>query len=334
MSYTEPLSETTTLELNYRFENNRNNAERNTLEGGVNGAGKSTLMNIIAGELDPSEGKMIRNKSIRIGHLAQDPVPTLTCSISDYLFSDEHPALGLIKRYEEVLENPEGREDEINQLTDELSAADAWEYEHKIKQILGILGIHHLKQAINTLSGGQKKRIALAKLLIEDPDLYILDEPTNHLDIDTIEWLEEYLNKGNKTLIMVTHDRYFLDNVCNEIIEIDRGSVFPYKGTYSYYLEKKSEREEMDKASYEKNKNLWRKELEWMRRQPKARTTKSKARIDAFSDLDEKTKTLRPNQEVELSIKMSTQGNKILELHHVAKAYDNKNIINDINTTK
>jgi ATP-binding cassette subfamily F protein uup len=296
---------------------------------GVNGAGKSTLMNIIAGELDPSEGKMIRNKSIRIGHLAQDPVPTLTCSISDYIFSDDHPALSLIKRYEEVIENPEGREDEINHLIDELSAADAWEYEHKIKQILGILGVHHLKQTIDTLSGGQKKRIALAKLLIEDPDLYILDEPTNHLDIDTIEWLEEYLNKGNKTLIMVTHDRYFLDNVCNEIIEIDRGSVFPYKGTYSYYLEKKSEREEMDKASYEKNKNLWRKELEWMRRQPKARTTKSKARIDAFSDLDDKTKTLRPNQEVELSIKMSNQGNKILELHHVAKAYEEKNIIND-----
>jgi ATP-binding cassette subfamily F protein uup len=296
---------------------------------GVNGAGKSTLMNIIAGELDPSEGKMIRNKSIRIGHLAQDPVPTLTCSISDYIFSDDHPALSLIKRYEEVIENPDGREDEINHLIDELSAADAWEYEHKIKQILGILGVHHLKQTIDTLSGGQKKRIALAKLLIEDPDLYILDEPTNHLDIDTIEWLEEYLNKGNKTLIMVTHDRYFLDNVCNEIIEIDRGSVFPYKGTYSYYLEKKSEREEMDKASYEKNKNLWRKELEWMRRQPKARTTKSKARIDAFSDLDDKTKTLRPNQEVELSIKMSNQGNKILELHHVAKAYEEKNIIND-----
>lgn len=296
---------------------------------GVNGAGKSTLMNIIAASLDPSEGKLIRNKSIRIGHLEQDPVPTLTCSISDYIFSDEHPALSLIKRYEELLENPEGKDDEINKLTDELSAADAWEYEHKIKQILGTLGIHHLKQAINTLSGGQKKRIALAKLLIEDPDLFILDEPTNHLDIDTIEWLEEYLNKGNKTLIMVTHDRYFLDNVCNEIMEIDRGSVFQYKGNYSYYLEKKSEREEMDKASFEKNKNLWRKELEWMRRQPKARTTKSKARIDAFGVLDDKTKELRPNQEVELSIKMSTQGNKILELHHVGKSYEEKNIIDD-----
>jgi ATP-binding cassette subfamily F protein uup len=237
--------------------------------------------------------------------------------------------LSLIKRYEELLENPEGKDDEINLLTDELSAADAWEYEHKIKQILGTLGVHHLKQAINTLSGGQKKRIALAKLLIEDPDLYILDEPTNHLDIDTIEWLEEYLNKGNKTLIMVTHDRYFLDNVCNEIMEIDRGSVFQYKGNYSYYLEKKSEREEMDKASFEKNKNLWRKELEWMRRQPKARTTKSKARIDAFGVLDDKTKELRPNQEVELSIKMSNQGNKILELHHIGKSYEEKNIIND-----
>ncbi len=296
---------------------------------GVNGAGKSTMMNIIAKILEPSEGKLIQNKSIRIGHLEQDPLPAVSISISDYLFSDEHPALSLIKQYEILLENPEGKDNEINELTDALSAADAWEYEHKIKHILGILGIHQLNQNIVTLSGGQKKRIALAKLLIEDPDLYILDEPTNHLDIDTIEWLEDYLNKGNKTLMMVTHDRYFLDNVCNEIMEIDRGSVFSYKGNYSYYLEKKAEREEMDKASYEKNKNLWRKELEWMRRQPKARTTKSKSRIDAFGKLDEKTKELRPNQEVELSVKMSTQGNKILELHHIGKSYGDKNIIND-----
>jgi ATP-binding cassette subfamily F protein uup len=296
---------------------------------GVNGAGKSTMMNIIAKILEPSEGKLIQNKSIRIGHLEQDPLPTISISISDYLFSDEHPALSLIKQYEILLENPEGKDNEINELTDALSAADAWEYEHKIKHILGILGIYHLNQSIATLSGGQKKRIALAKLLIEDPDLYILDEPTNHLDIDTIEWLEDYLNKGNKTLMMVTHDRYFLDNVCNEIMEIDRGSVFSYKGNYSYYLEKKAEREEMDKASYEKNKNLWRKELEWMRRQPKARTTKSKSRVDAFGKLDEKTKELRPNQEVELSMKMSTQGNKILELHHIGKSYGDKNIIND-----
>lgn len=296
---------------------------------GVNGAGKSTMMNIIAKILDPSEGKLIQNKSIRIGHLEQDPLPAVSMSISDYLFSDEHPALSLIKQYELLLENPVGKDDEINALTDALSAADAWEYEYKIKHILGILGIHQLNQSIATLSGGQKKRIALAKLLIEDPDLYILDEPTNHLDIDTIEWLEDYLNKGNKTLMMVTHDRYFLDNVCNEIMEIDRGSVFFYKGNYSYYLEKKAEREEMDKASYEKNKNLWRKELEWMRRQPKARTTKSKSRIDAFGKLDEKTKELRPNQEVELSVKMSTQGNKVLELHHISKSFGDKNIIND-----
>lgn len=296
---------------------------------GVNGAGKSTMMNIIAKLLEPSEGKLIQNKSIRIGHLEQDPLPAVSISISDYLFSNEHPALSLIKQYEILLENPDGKDNEINALTDALSAADAWEYEHKIKHILGILGIHQLNQSIATLSGGQKKRIALAKLLIEDPDLYILDEPTNHLDIDTIEWLEDYLNKGNKTLMMVTHDRYFLDNVCNEIMEIDRGSIYFYKGNYSYYLEKKSEREEMDKASYEKNKNLWRKELEWMRRQPKARTTKSKSRIDAFDKLDAKTKELRPNQEVELSVKMSTQGNKILELHHIGKSYGEKNIIKD-----
>lgn len=296
---------------------------------GVNGAGKSTLMNIIAKIIEPSEGKLVHNKAIRIGHLEQDPVANIDLSISEYLFSDDHPALSLIKKYEELLEAPIGKEKEINELTDALSAADAWEYEHKIKHILGVLGIHHLHQSIATLSGGQKKRIALAKLLIEDPDLYILDEPTNHLDIDTIEWLEEYLNKGNKTLMMVTHDRYFLDNVCNEILEIDRGQVFSYAGNYSYYLEKKAEREEMDLASFEKNKNLWRKELEWMRRQPKARTTKSKSRIDAFHELEGKTKLLKPNQSVELSVKMNTQGSKILELHRIGKSYGEKKIIKD-----
>src|ERR1700761_6174761 len=213
----------------------------------------------------------------------------------------------------------------------ELSDVDAWEYEYKIKTILGRLDIHHLNQTIDTLSGGQKKRLALAKLLIEDPDMYVLDEPTNHLDIDTIEWLEKLLTEGNKTILMVTHDRYFLDNVCNEILEIDRGKIIPYVGNYQYYLEKKAERESTEELQFQKNSNLLKKELEWMRRQPQARGTKSKARIDAYYELEEKTKGHGPKAKVELSVKTARQGNKIMELHNVAKSFDSQHLISNFN---
>jgi ATP-binding cassette subfamily F protein uup len=210
-----------------------------------------------------------------------------------------------------------------------MSNVDAWEYEYKIKTILGRLDIHHLNQPINTLSGGQKKRLALAKLLIEDPEIYILDEPTNHLDIDTIEWLEKLLTEGSKTILMVTHDRYFLDNVCNEILEIDKGKIIPYVGNYEYYLEKKAERESADEAAFQKNSNLLRKELEWMRRQPQARGTKSKARIDAYYELEDKTKNAGPNQKVELSVKTARQGNKIMEMTHLYKSFRGQTFINN-----
>src|SRR5471030_2632875 len=210
---------------------------------------------------------------------------------------------------------------------EELGYVDAWEYEYKIKTILGRLDIHHLHQPITTLSGGQKKRLALAKLLIEDPDIYILDEPTNHLDIDTIEWLEKLLTEGNKTILMVTHDRYFLDNVCNEILEIDNGKIIPYFGTYAYYLEKKAERESADASAFAKNSNLLKKELEWMRRQPQARGTKSKARIDAFYDLEEKTKNGGAKQKVELTVKTARQGNKIMEMEHLYKGFNKQNLV-------
>src|ERR1700748_1819357 len=182
---------------------------------------------------------------------------------------------------------------------------------------------------INTLSGGQRKRLALARLLIEDPDVYLLDEPTNHLDIDTIEWLEKLLTEGSKTILMVTHDRYFLDNVCNEILEIDRGKMIPYVGNYGYYLEKKAEREAVDEQQFQKNSNLLKKELEWMRRQPQARGTKSKARIDAYYELEEKTKGGGPKAKVELSVKTARQGNKIMELHHLTKAFHGQTFVND-----
>ena len=296
---------------------------------GINGAGKSTLLKLLAGEFSPTEGKVVRSRDLRVGYLEQDPHFKNAVTISDYIFHADNAQQQAIRKYEELLENDPDNAKAIDKAMEELGDVDAWEYEYKIKTILGRLDIHHLNQTISTLSGGQKKRLALAKLLIEDPELYILDEPTNHLDIDTIEWLEKLLTEGNKTILMVTHDRYFLDNVCNEILEIERGKIIPYVGNYEYYLEKKAERESADEAQFQKNSNLLRKELEWMRRQPQARGTKSKARIDAYYDLEEKTKNHSSKDKVELSVKTARQGNKILELHNVAKSFENQHIVNN-----
>jgi ATP-binding cassette subfamily F protein uup len=298
---------------------------------GVNGAGKSTLLKLLSGKISPTEGKIVSARDLRPGYLEQDPLFEKGATISDYIFHKDNIQQQLILKYEELLENDPDNTKAIEKITEELSAVNAWEYEYQIKNILGRLDIHQLHQRIDTLSGGQKKRLALAKLLIEDPDVYVLDEPTNHLDIDTIEWLEKLLTEGAKTILMVTHDRYFLDNVCNEILEIDRGKIFPYNGNYQYYLEKKAEREANNEAQFQKNSNLLKKELEWMRRQPQARGTKSKSRIDAFYDLEEKTKNAGPNAKVELSVKTSRQGNKIMEVHHVAKSFNGKPIISDFN---
>lgn len=293
---------------------------------GVNGAGKSTLLKILSGKLNPTEGKAVKSKDLNISYLDQDPQFDKEATISDFIFSADNRQQQLIRQYEELIENDPENEDAINKLAEELSAEDAWGYEYEIKTILGRLDIHQLQQKIGTLSGGQKKRLALAGMLIQDPEVYVLDEPTNHLDIDTIEWLEKLLTEGGKTIVMVTHDRYFLDNVCNEIIEIDNGKLFPYQGNYQYFLEKKAEREATDAAQFQKNSQLLKKELEWMRRQPQARGTKSKARIDAFYDLEEKTKNTQKDK-VQLSIKTSRQGNKIMELHHVRKSFEYRNVI-------
>jgi len=289
---------------------------------GINGAGKSTLLKLLAGYIKPTEGKVAQMRDLNLGYLEQDPGFKDAVTISDYIFHADNIQQQLIKKYEELLEDDPDNAKAIEKVMEELSDVDAWEYEYKIKTILGRLDIHHLHQSISTLSGGQKKRLALARLLIEDPDIYILDEPTNHLDIDTIEWLEKLLTDGSKTILMVTHDRYFLDNVCNEIIEIDRGKLIPYHGNYGYYLEKKAERESADEATFQKNSNLLRKELEWMRRQPKARGTKSKSRIDAFYDLESKTQNNGPKQNVELSVKTARQGNKIMEIKGISKAFN------------
>jgi ATP-binding cassette subfamily F protein uup len=296
---------------------------------GVNGAGKTTLLKLLAGDLKPTEGKVAQMRDLKSGYLEQDPGFKDAITISDYIFHADDLQQQLIRRYEELLENDPENAKAIEKVMEEMSNIDAWEYEYKIKTILGRLDIHHLDQNINTLSGGQKKRLALAKLLIEDPDIYILDEPTNHLDIDTIEWLEKLLTDGTKTILMVTHDRYFLDNVCNEILEIDKGKIIPYNGNYGYYLEKKAERESADEAAFQKNSNLLRKELEWMRRQPQARGTKSKARIDAFYDLEEKTKNGGAKQKVELTVKTARQGNKIMEMNHIYKSFNGQTVINN-----
>jgi ATP-binding cassette subfamily F protein uup len=300
---------------------------------GINGAGKSTLLKLLAERFPPLEGKIVKNKAVKIGFLDQEPQFTEGYSISDHIFSLENKQQQLIKEYEELIEDPNPDEKTLNRLYEELSEHNAWEYEHEIKTILNRMGITHLQQKISTLSGGQKKRLALAKLLIEDPEILVLDEPTNHLDIDTIEWLEKLLTTGQKTILLVTHDRYFLDNVCNTIVELDRGKIFNYNGNYAYFLEKKSEREALDATVLHKNQQLLKKELEWMRRMPQARGTKSNARINAFYDLEEKSKKKTDNQSINLQMKMSRQGGKIIEVEHIAKAFDGRAIINDFSYT-
>lgn len=249
---------------------------------GINGTGKSTFLRILSGILSPSIGKVVTERDLRIGYLEQDPQFQNQNTISDFIYSIGNEKQQLIRKYEEVVNQEVHDEKLLNKLMDELSNANAWEYEYEIKTILGRMGVHNMEQKISTLSGGQRKRLALAKLLIDDPDVYILDEPTNHLDIETIEWLESYLTSGHKTILLVTHDRYFLDNVSSRIIELDRGKLQNFNGNYSYYLEKKAEIDAAEDSIFSKNVNLLKKELEWMRRQPKARTTKSKSRIDAL----------------------------------------------------
>jgi len=298
---------------------------------GANGAGKSTLLKLLAEKLKPTEGKVVKSKFLSMGYLEQDPLFNPEETINDFIFQSDNEQQQLIKQYESLLENDPENYDQIEVITNKITELEAWEYEYKIKNILDRLDVHHLDQQIKTLSGGQKKRLALAELLISDPELFVLDEPTNHLDIETIEWLESFLTTGNKTILLVTHDRYFLDNICNEIIEIDQQKIFSYQGNYSYYLEKRSEREAADQARYQKNSNLLKKELEWMRRMPQARSTKSKSRIDAFYDLQSKTQNNGLKEQLELSIKSARQGNKIIEISHLKKSFNNHLIINDFN---
>ena len=295
-----------------------------------NGTGKSTFLNILAGKEGYDSGNVVFRKGVKVGILSQMPEFNESLTISKVLFDSESDQIKAILAYEKAIENPDDN-DKMQVAFEQMDVLNAWDYEVRIKQVLGQLNIHNLEQKVSELSGGQKKRIALAQVLIDEPDFIILDEPTNHLDIEMIEWLEGYLTKENMTILMVTHDRYFLERVCNEIIELDDETLYKYKGNYSYYLEKKQEREEVFEANVDKAQNLYKKELEWMRRQPKARGTKAKSREDAFHVTKEVAHQKKDKSKVAIEINMSRLGSKILEIHHAEKAFGDLNILDNFN---
>jgi len=291
-----------------------------------NGTGKTSILNIIAGLDTPDEGQVIQRKDIQIAYLSQNQIFDDSLSVEQTIFATENRILPIIKQYEKALENPEDS-DNYQKAFDLMDQHNAWDFETQYKLVLSKLKLNDLSMKVGKLSGGQKKRLSLAILLINKPDLIILDEPTNHLDLEMIEWLEEYFKKEKITLFMVTHDRYFLERVCNEIIELDHGELHKYKGNYSYYLEKKEERVTQEATSTNKAKNLFKKELDWMRRQPKARTTKSKSRIDDFFEIKEKAHKRRQDHTVQLEISMERLGSKIIELHKLKKSFGDLKIL-------
>lgn len=291
-----------------------------------NGTGKTTLLNIMAGKDLPDSGQVVFRKGIHIGFLSQNPYFDEELTVEETIFAADNPILRLIQAYEHALEHPEN-EVAYQKAFEQMELHNAWDFETQYKQILFRLKLDNLSLKVKNLSGGQKKRLALANVLISKPDLLILDEPTNHLDLEMIEWLEQYFAKENLTLFIVTHDRYFLERVCNEILELDGGELFSYKGNYSYFLEKKEQRLAQEQASVEKAKNLYVKELDWMRRQPKARTTKSKSRIDDFYKIKEQAHKRRKEHTVQLEINMERLGSKTVEFHNVCKAFDKLTIL-------
>lgn len=305
-----------------------------------NGTGKSTLLKIIAGKEQQEDGKIWINKNADVALFEQDPKLNEHETVLNNIFHISHPIINAIKEYEDAIDAEDAaRINECLIKIDEVGPdGTGWDFEAKVKQILSKLNIHQLQQKVSTLSGGQKKRIALAKVLIDigfehKHVLLIMDEPTNHLDVEMVEWLEHYLNKENVTLILVTHDRYFLDAVCNEIWEIENGNLYIHKGNYENFLEKKASRDESEAASIEKAKNTYRKELEWMRKQPKARTTKSKSRIDNFYEVEKRAKQQMQQQQLELQSKMNRLGGKTVELKKVNKSFDDKIILKGFDYT-
>ncbi|MEM7510909.1 MAG: ABC-F family ATP-binding cassette domain-containing protein, partial [Bacteroidota bacterium] len=303
---------------------------------GINGSGKSTLLKILAGLISPDAGQVSRRKGIKMAFLPQVPKFSPSQTVQEVIFEADNPSLNAVKEYESLL-NISSPSDEqlarIQKLSEKIDSLNAWEIEIEIAQILGKLDIHDMEQMLGQMSGGQQKRVALAKALIEEPDLIIMDEPTNHLDMESIEWLEKFLSTSKQSLVLVTHDRYFLDSITTEIIELDQGKLFHYEGNYAHFLAKKSEREAQYEKELTKARSLYKTELEWLRRSPKARGTKSKSRIDAAGDLKEKTKDTRDQSLLQLQVKGRRIGGKVLEVKKLRKSYGENLIIEDFSYT-
>ena len=300
-----------------------------------NGSGKTSILNIMSGKDTSETGQVTTRKGIKISFLEQEPDLNPNLTVEQTIFTTDNEILKVITAYEKAVENPDNTT-QYQKAFEAMERLNAWDFETQYKQILFQLQLSDLNAKVSTLSGGQKKRLALANALLNKPDLLILDEPTNHLDLEMIEWLEAYFAKESITLFMVTHDRYFLDRVCNEILELDNNQLYTYKGNYSYYLNEKEARMEREAVEQQKTKMLYKKELEWMRRQPKARTTKSKSRIDDFAEIKQRAHQRRKDHEVQLELNMERLGSKILELHNISKSYGDKTILNkfDYNFTK
>lgn len=296
---------------------------------GENGTGKSTLLKILTGQLAADQGVVSIREGIKLGYLTQQPNVAGHLSVTEIIFDKNNKVASVVKQYEACIHDASTSADRMQQVLELMEEYNAWDYDAKVQMITNKLGIVDLDQKFDELSGGQRKRVFLAQMLLAEPDLIIMDEPTNHLDLEAIEWLESYLSGQQITLLMVTHDRYFLDNVANEIIELDRGKLYRYKGNYAYFLEKKSDREEMLKTEVSKARNLLKKELEWMRKQPRARGTKAKYRIDAYYDLKDKASINLKRDRLELDVKEARQGGKVLELHHVSKSYGSAKMVAD-----
>ena len=290
-----------------------------------NGTGKTTLMRILVGKEEADGGKVVFNGNVRVGYLEQLPTFDPDCTIGDVVAEGHTDIMRVIRKYEDSLVNGVNLEEAMA----EMDANQAWDYEMRLKQLLSTFEINDLSQKIGTLSGGQVKRLALALVLLDNPDILFLDEPTNHLDMQMVEWLEDYLSQSNVTLFMVTHDRYFLDRVCNKILEMYHGVVYTHKGNFDYYVRKSREREENKRIAAEKAGQMVKRELEWIRATPQARTGKSRARIDAFFDLKEKAKMIRDNKEIQFGLDMQRLGGKILEMKAVSKRFDDQVVLND-----
>ena len=297
-----------------------------------NGTGKTSILDIIVGKDKPDDGNVIFRKGIQTAYLPQEPNLDPILTVEETILKADNPTLRIIANYNKSLENPNDQE-AYQKAFEAMDQSQAWDYEKQYKKILFKLKLNDLDAKVGSLSGGQIKRLALCNALLKEPELLILDEPTNHVDLEMIEWLEDYFSKEKITLLMVTHDRYFLERVCNEIIELDNGILYTYKGNYSYYLEKREARIEQENVEAHKNKLHFKKELEWMRRQPKARTTKSKSRIEDFKIIKEKASQRRNEHQVQLEINMERLGSKMIEMHKVQKSFGEKIILSHFNYT-